>query len=1335
MNRHFFSFLRSCPALALLAFTLFSASIRPARGEQILELFNCTWAQVTQKMPEIAEAGYDALWLPNPAKGASGGYSVGYDQFDPFDLGNLNQAGSVATMYGTEAQLLIMVQTAHRFGIRVYFDNIMNHRGTTVPGYNSSTPTNFYPGLIPQDFHLQVTSSGHYQNWPTVQDYNNQWDVQNESLAGLVDLANEPGSINDNFGATLGSTTTKPVFVRQPHNPAYYMNTNGPSIGGPWFPIDGNGQPVAEDVNAYLIRAAMWTMATTKCDGFRLDAVKHVPVGFFGDSSPSFNGYAGGIQAMYDWVHGYGNNVISNGYVEGDDMRNSMFNTEAPRNDAMLFGEHLGPPPSVGDYIQAGMRLLNTPLHNIFNNNLGSPSAGLQGLDSAGYVPPSENGYNCFPVTQGVQYAQNQDASGGYANHRDLQDAYNFMQEGIGIIYTDNYNQSGPPSYFPTVADANAFGEYGDNQMPELAYIHNQMARGLSWSRWSDNDTILFERYDYREGTNTQPQNQDVVLFGLNDNYGNPGDISFDDGISRTSDGYYGGKSISNSRGVGVVVGFPPGSVLVQMAKSSSGSDRAYKKLLVHGATKDSSLAQSTANDPTPQNRLIYVGGQTLAQNGGAVELTIPSGGYVMYGYQWPEASRVALKNAITLRQNGVDAPRLFVNRMDGANGDKGFNPSYPFANRGSVDQYGNVIHGTNVGNLTYAIDIPVVTNANFDFVVDSDASCANTLIKLDGGIDINSQMGLGPTNGPDLRDFRPGYTNDVFMGYEHSAFVFQNGPEKFAARNILSNTVISLGAETYFYTVGQTNILDVPGSGYDQTMTNQTANWVFHDPTNTVTSQSTNPPTQLFPLAPASNQSVQIYVKVGYQFQINTCYIYYTTDGSNPEGSFGVGTGTTQTVQGHFYNHDSAQQNIDWWKGTIPGQPTNGTQVRYKVALFYNNISAPISDSETSGSKYYGLTQYAVTNFNPTNARVWLHNDLNPANATNGLQEGYHIVRAHVFLPRSGKSSVFNTFSQTFYYDAQLPSGVIVYPSSDGAPINSSTYTLVLRTDSTVTGVTYNIADSNPNNDDGVTGFPNGNGNSNGVPAFVPAQLVTPSGTLNQQYPNLPQEWHFNYAGVPSSGAATITVHLNKVTTGVYTNRYTALTRSVTTSAPAQSLAISEPVNDGDTLYLTPSASYPIQACYSSSLGTNANLFTVLVNSVIQPRTNSQGASLYSIGSSSCGYGLYTLTYNWTGAIPGTNIIQVNFTNNATTLGATRTVNVINPSFGINEITGDPASGFTVIWNTYSNLNYQVLATTNLQQPFQPISGVIPGNGSSAFFFDTSPNPISKFYTVVLMP
>jgi hypothetical protein len=75
----------------LFLLSLLIAGMRDARGDAMLELFQMRWNQITQKMPEIAEAGYDSLWLPNPAKGNSGAYSIGYDQFDPFDLGGTNQ--------------------------------------------------------------------------------------------------------------------------------------------------------------------------------------------------------------------------------------------------------------------------------------------------------------------------------------------------------------------------------------------------------------------------------------------------------------------------------------------------------------------------------------------------------------------------------------------------------------------------------------------------------------------------------------------------------------------------------------------------------------------------------------------------------------------------------------------------------------------------------------------------------------------------------------------------------------------------------------------------------------------------------------------------------------------------------------------------------------------------------------------------------------------------------------------------------------------------------------------------------------------------------------------
>jgi hypothetical protein len=807
------------------------------------------------------------------------------------------------------------------------------------------------------------------------------------------------------------------------------------------------------------------------------------------------------------------------------------------------------------------------------------------------------------------------------------------------------------------------------------------------------------------------------------------------------------------------VVGFAPGSVLAQLASSSPTGGRAYQKLLVHGATTNWDDAINSADASDPAQRLIYVGSQTPASGGGAIELNLPSGAWVMYGYQWPEPSRSALTDAITFRQGGATAPSMTVYRQDGTNGDPNFDPLYPFKMRGRIDPNGNVIGGQNVSNLTYAIDVPILTNAPFDILARNDASSVNTLVKLDGGVDLNSQMGLGATNSYtgrvlDLRDNQPGYADDVFLGYEATAFDFLYGPEKFAAEDSARNNVTSLGAETYSYIVGGSNSVAL-GEGNGLAITNGTAQWVYHNPSDIVNIASNAPPSQLNPLSPVAGQPVDVWVKVGYQFQINQCSIYYTTDGSNPQGSYGLGSGTTKTVAGTWMAHDQTDPAIDWWKATLPaGVNITGAAIRYVVALFNDNIP-PISDADTD--KLYGLNEASITNFNPTTALVWTANDLNTNNLVVGLQPGFHIVRARAFLPRTGQSSVYNTFLKTFYYDAATPAGVIVSPAT-GATITNSTYTVVVRADSTATAAAINIADSNPENDDVVTGFNYGNGSRDGAPVFVsasPVAVTTPA--LDALYPNLPQEFHFTYAGVPTNGSATVTVKLSEITTQVLTNRVTILTNKFTTVAPNASLQISSPPADGMALLLGSNSVYTVQACFTANLDTNdIENFTVTINGVPQPRWDVDFEPLYYVGGSVCEPAMRTFNYTWIAPSPGSNVINVTF-DGAQFLSAQRTVLVFDPassssSYGLPGydffIAGsNPANPATwleinstsqglISWNSVPGRSYQVLESGNLGQGFQPVSPIINATASNSLFFDSYyTNGPDRFYLIQVFP
>src|SRR5687768_15048636 len=168
-------------AIIVAALVFWCAAPGTARADAMLQLFNVDYEELIAKMPEIAEAGYTSLWLPPPSKGGSV-FSVGYDLFDPFDLGDKDQRGTVRTRYGTKAQLLRVVEIAHRFGLRVYFDNIMNHRGFEVPGYNQFVPTNLYPGMVPGDFHLQRIAGGFFRSWNNIGNWNDTFEIQHNPL-------------------------------------------------------------------------------------------------------------------------------------------------------------------------------------------------------------------------------------------------------------------------------------------------------------------------------------------------------------------------------------------------------------------------------------------------------------------------------------------------------------------------------------------------------------------------------------------------------------------------------------------------------------------------------------------------------------------------------------------------------------------------------------------------------------------------------------------------------------------------------------------------------------------------------------------------------------------------------------------------------------------------------------------------------------------------------------------------------------------------------------------------------------------------------------------------
>ena len=190
------------------------------------------------------------------------------------------------------------------------------------------------------------------------------------------------------------------------------------------------------------------------------------------------------------------------------------------------------------------------------------------------------------------------------------------------------------------------------------------------------------------------------------------------------------------------------------------------------------------------------------------------------------------------------------------------------------------------------------------------------------------------------------------------------------------------------------------------------------------------------------------------------------------------------------------------------------------------------------------------------------------------------------------------------------------------------------------------------------------------------------------------------------------------------------------TTSAPPV-VFFSSPANDGTVVPLGTNITYLMQVCFTPTLDTNdASLFNLTINGVLQP----QASYIFRpVGSVAGCTGLRSLLYNWSrtspGTIIGTNLIQIVYSNNATGAQLSDSQTVIVPPPLV--ISGLIDNFKTIVWSSTPGLDYQVLATTNLTQPFTPASGVIPASALSTSFMDVSNSPPApqKFYEIEIVP
>jgi|GEM_PF-667307 len=223
-------------AAATVSGNLPSVSEASTGGEPVaLQYFHEDWTTIKDDLDRVADRGYDAIWIQQPAKGAvtkseQNGRNNPPLGYQPIDFRNFDSE------LGTEDELRTLIDTAHNNGVEVYLDTVMNHMA--AEDYSA------FPYFSEPDFH----SEGGIPDWAYTFDSSDDrcfnddgtpkdpdriecdpWWVENGDLLGLKDLDQDKGYVRDQ------------------------------------------------------LKRYLQDMADLGADGYRFDAVKHMPESFLGN--------------------------------------------------------------------------------------------------------------------------------------------------------------------------------------------------------------------------------------------------------------------------------------------------------------------------------------------------------------------------------------------------------------------------------------------------------------------------------------------------------------------------------------------------------------------------------------------------------------------------------------------------------------------------------------------------------------------------------------------------------------------------------------------------------------------------------------------------------------------------------------------------------------------------------------------------------------------------------------------------------------------------------------------------------------------------------------------
>lgn len=233
------------------------------------------WQRTAEDAAHLAELGITDAWLPPAYKGHEGMGDVGYGVYDLYDLGEFDQKNTIPTKYGTKDDYLAAIDALHANGIRVLADIVLNHRmgadycedaiGTKVEKKNRYA-------VKKKEAQIKVWTGFNFPG--RNKKYSSfEWNQSHFSGVDWDEL-----------------TKKKYIFLLNGHDWSYKVDDERGNFD---YLMGADVDFTVPEVREELINWGKWYLDTTKVDGFRLDAVKHISYAFFPEWLEAMRSYAG----------------------------------------------------------------------------------------------------------------------------------------------------------------------------------------------------------------------------------------------------------------------------------------------------------------------------------------------------------------------------------------------------------------------------------------------------------------------------------------------------------------------------------------------------------------------------------------------------------------------------------------------------------------------------------------------------------------------------------------------------------------------------------------------------------------------------------------------------------------------------------------------------------------------------------------------------------------------------------------------------------------------------------------------------------------------------------